>query len=166
MRRKRGERERLRSVGRSFDRRRRRARVEYEMRLCATSLLKSTAPTDGMYLKGKTRCDVARANEDDGAADSRAREVSAAYSALVRAKIFQEQTHTSEAGRRTTEGGRRERGRVWDYWHFKYGCVPGHSSNSWVSRGLERFRVLASGRVCGRARGKRSSSKPLLTQEL
>ena len=85
--------------------------MEYEMRLCATSLLKSTAPTDGMYLKGKTRCDVARADEDDGAADSRAREVSAAYSALVRAKIFQEQTHTSEAGRRTTEGGRRERGR-------------------------------------------------------
>ena len=77
------------------------------MRLCATSLLKSTAPTDGMYLKGKTRCDVARANEDDGAADSRAREVSAAYSALVRAKIFQEQTHTSEAGRRTTEEGRK-----------------------------------------------------------
>ena len=38
--------------------------------------------------------------------------------------------------------------------------------NSWVSRGLERFRVLASGRVCGRARGKRSYSKPLLTQEL
>ena len=31
---------------------------------------------------------------------------------------------------------------------------------------LERFRVLASGRVWGRARGKRSSSKPLLTQEL
>ena len=39
-------------------------------------------------------------------------------------------------------------------------------SNSWVSRGLERVRVLASGRVCGRARGKRSFSKPLLTQEL
>ena len=39
-------------------------------------------------------------------------------------------------------------------------------TNSWVSRGLERFRVLASGRVCGRARGKRSISKRLLTQEL
>ena len=35
-----------------------------------------------------------------------------------------------------------------------------------LGRPLERFCVLASGRVCGRARGKRSSSKPLLTQEL
>ena len=41
-----------------------------------------------------------------------------------------------------------------------------YNCNSWVSRGLERFRVLASGRVCGRARGKRSISKRLLTQEL
>ena len=44
---------------------------------------------------------------------------------------------------------------------------PGHPAyNFWVSKGLERFRVLASGRVYGRARGKRSISKRLLTQEL
>ena len=122
MRRKRGERERLRSVGRSFDRRRRRARVEYEMRLCATSLLKSTAPTDGMlYLKGKTRCDVERASGGRRSTRRteepiRAREVSAglhiqrarerASCALVRAKIFREQTHASEAGRHRQEGGK------------------------------------------------------------
>ena len=39
-------------------------------------------------------------------------------------------TNAHERGRQADDGGRRERGRVWDYWHFKYGCVPGHSSTT------------------------------------
>ena len=38
--------------------------------------------------------------------------------------------------------------------------------NVCLGRPLERFRVLASGRVCGRARGKRSSSKRLLRHKV
>ena len=99
------------------------------MRLCATSLLKSTAPTDGMYLKGKTRCDVGRANEDDRR--SRSRAMQGRFRLHIQRWSEPKYSRNKRTrARQADDGGRRERGRVWDDWHFKYGCVPGHSSTT------------------------------------
>ena len=83
--------------------------MEYEMRLCATSLLKSTAPTDGMYLKGKTRCDVGRANEADGASRGRFRLHIQLWSEPKYSR--NKRTRARQAGGRRREAGGKEEGR-------------------------------------------------------